>query len=69
MSHNEKITLTEAETAIYDYSKVIVYCNKHKTSCKDCIFHDNDYHCIVRTFPFIAERRLMKREILHSEED
>ncbi len=33
MNHNE-ITLTEDEAVLYDYSKVIVYCNKHKTSCK-----------------------------------
>lgn len=68
MNHNE-ITLTEDEAVLYDYSKVIVYCRKHKTSCKNCIFHDNDYYCIVQTVPFIAERRLIKREILHSEED
>lgn len=69
VNHNEKITLTEDENVVSDYSKVIVYCKKHKTSCKNCIFHDNNYYCIVQTVPFIAERRLMKREILHSEED
>ena len=68
MNHNE-ITLTEDEAVLYDYSKVIVYCNKHKTSCKDCIFHDNDYYCIVQTLPCMAERRLLEREILHSEKD
>lgn len=69
MSHNEKITLTEDEVIINDYSKIIVYCNKHKESCENCIFHDNDYYCIIQTVPFLAERRLMKREILHSEKD
>lgn len=69
VNHNEKITLTEDESVLYDYSKVIVYCNKHIESCESCIFQDSDFYCIIDTLPCIAERRLVKREILHSEKD
>lgn len=69
VNHNEKITLTEDENVLSDYSKVIVYCNKHVLSCENCVFHDEDFTCIIQTLPSIAERRLLEREILHSEKD
>lgn len=69
VNHNEKITLTEDENVLSDYSKVIAYCNKHIRTCDGCIFHDKDYYCIIQTFPHMAERRLLEHEILHSEKD